>query len=143
MDSASIARHHLPAADPSKTLDFVRLGIKGALFGVIGGMGIIAMLELIKPYSFDLSAGLYWVPMLMTACFGCWLGIMTGLETPHAGLAPLQSKIQKGRVVVMVDVTTEHLESVKQELQKRVPQAKFEQISDLIEPLFQDKASKG
>lgn len=84
LNSKALQDRQLRGADYLKSLDLPRRSVQGLGLGFAGGAILLALLELIQPYGLNIPASYYWAPIMFTACFGLWLGIMVGLgETNH------------------------------------------------------------
>ena len=135
-DSSELEFRRLPAADYFKSLDLFRCSLFGLGYGIASGGLILGSLMLVQPYDMYIPREYYWIPMVVTSCFGLWAGIMTGVAKMNHHLAPFKNKLKRGGSIVMIDITEQRRPLLEQMIKQRIPEARLEKTDYLGETLF-------
>jgi len=90
-------------------------GITGALTGVV--------VVLFPPFGAATSLGVILVTSLIGAIMGVWVSGMIGASTPNTHLAGFMPDIERGRVLVMVDVPKDKIDDVQHLVRRHHPDA--------------------
>ncbi len=118
----------LHAANVLQTSDVVRSAEIGLIVGAgLGGL-LGAMVAVFYPIGGDgTQLGLV-VPGLAIfgALFGIWTSSMIGISTPSKRLQRFAAQIERGQVLLMVDVSMWRVESIEKRLQALHPEAHLE-----------------
>lgn len=72
---------------------------------------------------------------LLGAGMGAWLGGMIGMDVDNTQVREFQSAIEKGEILVLVDVPKTRVDEIKQLVWKHHPEADFEGTEPTI-PAF-------
>lgn len=96
---------------------FVGLGI-GAIVGIIAG--VIGHSALGVPIG-----GVMLAATLLGAILGAWSASMIGMMVPNRRLSDFYPAIEKGRILVIVDVPLNKVNLVKDTIQKSIPTVNF------------------
>lgn len=135
-DTSALEYRHLPAADYFKSLDLFRSSLLGFGYGLIAGAAILGGLLLLQPYDMFIPRAYYWIPMVVTSCFGLWAGAMTGIAKMNHHLAPFKGQLKRGGSVVMIDVSEAKRQILEQMIKQRIPEARLEKADYLGETHF-------
>jgi hypothetical protein len=117
----------LPVASALHTSDFVRSAqigmILGAVVGALGGVLVMAFYPLVgdEP-QWGVAAAL----ALAGALFGAWTSSMIGISTPSKRLQRFADEIEKGKILLMVDVNMWRVEEIEARLSRLHPEAHLE-----------------
>lgn len=118
----------LHAANVLQTSDVVRSAEIGLIVGAgLGGL-LGAMVAVFYPIGGDgTQLGLV-VPGLAIfgALFGIWTSSMIGISTPSKRLQRFAAQIERGQVLLMVDVSMWRVETIEKRLQALHPEAHLE-----------------
>jgi hypothetical protein len=130
----SIDLEDLPGASVGQRSDYfhaMALGIVvGGTTGIIGGL---AAYYLTPGINVDLSGiGLM---ALLGSVFGIWISGMIGTDVPNSAFRKFAKDIEKGRILMMVDVPKARAEEIRQMMHKRHPKATDSGI-DPMYPVF-------
>ncbi|WP_332740427.1 DUF1269 domain-containing protein [Hydrogenophaga sp.] len=118
----------LHAANVLQTSDVVRSAEIGLIVGAgLGGL-LGALVAVLYPIASD---GTQWgivAPGLAIfgALFGTWTSSMIGISTPSKRLQRFAAQIERGRVLLMVDVPMWRVEAIEKRLQELHPEAHLE-----------------
>jgi hypothetical protein len=117
----------LHAANVLQTSDVVRSAQVGLIIGAaVGGLlGILAAVN--YPIVGDEPQwGVAAVLAVVGALFGAWTSSMIGISTPSKRLQRFTSEIEKGKILLMVDVNIWRAEAIESRLRKLHPEAQAE-----------------
>lgn len=118
----------LHAANVLQTSDVVRSAEIGLLVGAgLGGL-LGALVAVFYPIGSDEAQLGLVVPGLAIfgALFGIWTSSMIGVSTPSKRLQRFAAQIERGQVLLMVDVSMWRVESIEKLLQALHPEAHLE-----------------
>ncbi len=93
----------------------------GAGVGLLGGI----LLLLYPPEEFMLQTGTILMTALAGGVFGAWVAGMAGAAIPNSRMRAFQGDIEKGGVLMIVDVPLRRTEEIEQLMAKRHPEARF------------------
>ena len=120
----------LPEASVLQKTDIVHgaeLGlIVGGGVGLIGGVLVVWM----PPTGVSLELVTILITAMAGALFGAWASSMAGTQIPNSRLASFQANIERGQVLMMVDVPLARIGAIRERVARRHP----EEISGGIEP---------
>lgn len=103
----------LNAASVTETSDLAHSLRLGAKVGLGCGALLGAYLMLVPPLGLDPGAGTLALCVLFGAVFGGWAASLVGVSVPNEQLAPFQREIDRGRIVMMVDVPPERVAEIE------------------------------
>lgn len=126
----------LHAANLLQTSDVVRAAQMGAMLGAVVGAlagGMVA-------WTLPLTEGppQWWLVVVLAlvgAVFGTWASSMIGVSTPSQRLKRFEPAIEKGQILLMLDVPRGRVEEIESRLQALHPEARLEGIEPNI-PAF-------
>lgn len=126
----------LHAANLLQTSDVVRAAQMGAMLGAVVGAlagGMVA-------WTLPLTEGppQWWLVVVLAlvgAVFGTWASSMIGVSTPSQRLKRFEPAIEKGQILLMLDVPRGRVEEIEARLQALHPEARLEGIEPNI-PAF-------
>ena len=90
-------------------------GLTGFLIGII-------VLQF-PPEGLSVTMGAILIFALMGAIFGVWVSGMIGLDTPNSQLKQFEKALARGKILLMIDVPQDKIDTVKQIMKKRHPEA--------------------
>lgn len=119
----------LPEATPDETSDFWPALFKGLGLGAVTGLilGVLLAATTLFGITFDTLAG---TPLLaLLAVFGGLMGALgatiVGISAPNTMLKHFDRALNRGRVLLMVDVPQERVEEIRQDVQQAEPRAEY------------------
>src|SRR5262249_24976692 len=98
----------------------------GGLAGIIGGLVIV----LFPPTGVSLKLGTVLLAALFGAVFGAWASSMVASAVPNSKLKAFHPEIERGKVLMMVDVPMLRLQEISELVARRHPEA----VSGGLEP---------
>lgn len=120
----------LPEASYLQKSDLVHGAEVGLVVG--GGIGAAAGLiaVLVPPDGISLQLVTVLVCAMLGALFGVWVSGMIGSQVPNSRLKAFQSDIERGKVLMMVDVPFGKIAMVRERVMRKHPEA----VSGGMEP---------
>lgn len=121
---------NLPEATVLQKTDVVHGAQRGAILGAALGAlaGALFMIALRADAGLPLATILVWV--LLGAFFGFWASSLVGAAVPNSRLKRFQTWIERGMLLLMVDVRARDTRSIGELIARRHPDA----VSGGIEP---------
>ena len=120
----------LPEANVLQKTDVVHgaeLGIViGGAAGLVGGVLVVLM----PPGGVTLQLVTILITALLGAFFGAWVSSMVGTQVPNSKLKAFHSEIERGKVLMMIDVPISRVPAIRERVAQRHPEA----VSGCIEP---------
>jgi hypothetical protein len=134
-DHHALTEAHLPEANLLQESDFVPavergLAIGGAT-GVVAGIAAIA----IPGVGLALGGGAILGIGLAGAGVGAWISSMIGISAPSSRLTSFEEAIEKGSLLMMVDVPKARVEEISKLVKSHHPEAEIEGTEPVI-PAF-------
>lgn len=102
--------------------------LHGAAFGMLCGAGLgIGLAFLIVSYLElkDASALLFLGCTLIGILFGGWAASLVGAAIPNSQLQKFQAELERGKLLLIVDVPARRIEQIEDVLQQRHPEMQF------------------
>lgn len=117
----------LNRANVLQTSDVVRSAQMGLIIGASLGALLGVLIALFYPIKGDepqwgIAVGL----TILGALFGIWTSTMIGVSTPSRRLRRFADEIEKGRILLMLDLNRMHVDAIQARLRARHPEAHFE-----------------
>jgi hypothetical protein len=120
----------LPEASVLQKTDMVHGAELGLVIGgAVGALGGIAAV-LMPPAGVSLQLVTILLTALFGAFFGVWVSSMIGTQVPNSRLKVFQADIERGQVLMMVDVPLGKVGEVRELARRRHPEA----VSGGLEP---------
>ena len=123
----------LPEASLLQKSDFIPAVERGIALG--GATGVLAGLAAIAMPGVVVAGGALLAMSLLGAGMGAWLGGMIGMDVDNSRVKEFQSAIEKGELLMMVDVPKERVSEIEDLVRKHHPDADFEGTEPTI-PAF-------
>jgi hypothetical protein len=124
----------LPEASEFQKTDFIPALERGAALG--GTTGVLAGLVGLRFAGFAIAGG----PILGILFFGATIGAimsgLAGLQVGNTRVKEYEGAIERGELLVMVDIAKERIEAISQLITKHHPTAHFEGIEPLLPPSY-------
>ena len=124
----------LPEASEFQKTDFIPALERGAALGA--STGLIAGLVGLRFAGFAIAGG----PILGVLVFGATIGAMmsglSGLQVGNSKVKQYQEAIEKGELLVMVDLPKERIDDISKVIVKHHPNAEFEGIEPVLPPAY-------
>jgi hypothetical protein len=124
----------LPEASVFQKTDFIPALERGAALG--GTTGVLAGLIGLRLAGFVIAGG----PVLGILIYGATIGAMmsglAGLQVGNSKVKKYEEAIERGELLVMVDIAKERIDSLSQLITKHHPTAQFEGIEPLLPPSY-------
>ena len=113
----------LPEASLLQKSDFIPATERGLAVGGITGMlaGLAAIT--FPPAGLVLGGGAVLGTSLAGAGIGAWISGMIGMNVPNTQIEQFEEAIEKGEILMMVDVAKERVEEIEELVQKHHPEA--------------------
>jgi hypothetical protein len=116
----------LPGASLIQRTDVVRgaeMGmVAGAVLGVLAGVGLLFYFDI---DSAGMKAAMIVAAALVGMLFGAWASSMQGASLPNSRLAAFDDELQKGSILLMVDVPSGQVDELETLLAQRHPEMRF------------------
>ncbi|HJV85467.1 MAG TPA: DUF1269 domain-containing protein [Noviherbaspirillum sp.] len=115
----------MPEANFLQKTDLVHGAESGMLVG--GAIGLIggALLVMFPPEGVRLQMIVVLVAGIVGALFGAWASGMVAAAIPNSRLKAFEAAMERGQVLLMVDVPYRRTQEVEQLVLKRHPEARF------------------
>ncbi len=123
----------LPEASLLQKSDFIPAMERGVALG--GATGVLAGLAALALPGIVVAGGAILGVSLLGAGMGAWLGGMIGMDVENTRVRAFQSAIEKGEILVLVDVPRDRVSEIEQLVRKHHPDADFEGTEPTI-PAF-------
>ena len=123
----------LPEASLLQKSDFIPAMERGVALG--GATGVLAGLAALALPGIVVAGGAILGVSLLGAGMGAWLGGMIGMDVENTRVKAFQSAIEKGEILVLVDVPRDRVSEIEQLVRKHHPDADFEGTEPTI-PAF-------
>lgn len=115
----------LPEADIRQKTDLVESAEHGlAAGGVIGIMAGVAAVTF-PPAGLALGGGMVAATTLAGAGFGAWVSSMIGIRLPNREIKQYQDAIERGEMLMMVDVSKDFMEEVVEMIRSHHPEVEI------------------
>ncbi len=113
----------LPEANLFQKSDFIPAMGRGVAVGGITGLlaGLAAMT--FPPAGLVLAGGAVLGTSLAGAGIGAWISGMIGMDVPNTQIKKFEDAIEKGEVLMMVDIPKERVEEIEALIQQHHPDA--------------------
>lgn len=126
----------LHPANVLQTSDVIRAAQMGLVVGGIAGTLLGVLAAIFFPIVGDKPQwGMVAVIAVLGGAFGAWSSSMIGVSTPSHRLKRFEPAIEKGEILLMVDVPRSRVEEIEARLQALHPEAHLEGIEPNI-PAF-------
>jgi len=115
----------LPEANLLQTSDFIPAVERGLAVG--GATGLLAGLAAITfpPAGLILGGGAVLATSLVGAGFGAWVSGMIGVDVQNTQIAKFEDAIERGEILMMVDVEKSRVKEVEELVHGHHPQAEM------------------
>lgn len=124
----------LPEASEFQKTDFIPALERGAALG--GTTGVLAGLVALRFAGFAIAGG----PILGILFFGATIGAimsgLAGLQVGNSRVKDYEDAIERGELLVMVDIPKDRIEAISQLITRHHPTAHFEGIEPLLPPTY-------
>jgi len=124
----------MPEASEFQKTDFIPALERGAALG--GTTGVLAGLLGLRFAGFAIAGG----PILGILFFGATIGAimsgLAGLQVGNSRVKEYEGAIERGELLVMVDIPKERIDAINQLIVKHHPTAQFEGIEPLLPPTY-------
>ncbi len=121
-------------ANLCETTDLIPSLIRGALIGGIIGLTTILIISQFYSESFVIGGGTIFGFSVLSILFGAWTSSLIGVSVTNPALKPLETALDKGEVVLQVNVTEEQEHHILRLLKLKHPDI-FMQIASVKVPL--------
>lgn len=124
----------LPEAGISIKTDFLPAVERGIALG--GTTGLLAGLIGLRLAGFAIAGGPLFGVIIAGATIGSMMTGLMGMNSGNTRLKKFEDAIEKGELLVLVDIPKERIEEVKQMVIKHHPEVEFEGIEPIIPPVI-------
>jgi uncharacterized membrane protein len=135
-----IANHNVPLKDlPEATLvqrsDLLPAIARGTATGSLTGMlaGLVALV--FPPAGLTIAGGAVVAITLFGAGFGAWTATMIGVDVPNTRLKRFEKVIERGELLMMVDVAKDRVEEIEEVIKLHHAEANLQGVDPTI-PAF-------
>ena len=104
----------LNASSVTETSDLTHSLRLGAIVGLVCGVLLGSYLVLVPPPGLEPGLGTLAVSCLFGSLFGSWAASLVGVSVPNRQIEPFQRDIDRGRILMMVDVPPERVLEIQQ-----------------------------
>ncbi len=123
----------LPQANLLQKSDFIPAVERGVALG--GAAGVLAGLTALAVAGVVTAGGALLASGLVGAGMGAWLGGMIGVDVENTQIKKFHEAIEKGEILVLVDVPKDQVEAIQALVKKHHPEVDFEGTEPTI-PAF-------
>jgi hypothetical protein len=118
-----ISLEHLPEANLLQKTDFVPALERGMALGGMTGVaaGLVAMA--FPPAGIIIGGGALMATTLIGAGMGAWVSSMIGVDVPNSRLAEYEQSLEKGDILLLVDVVKSRVEEIEAMVKGHHPEA--------------------
>lgn len=129
-----LQQHDIPEADLSHKSDLIPAIERGAAVG--GSIGLIAGLLAVSfpPAGLVLGGGAVLIGPLAGAGFGAAVAPMIGISEPNEKVAAFEDAIEEGKLLMMVDVEDDAVESVSECIRQQYSEVSIEYSEPKVPP---------
>jgi hypothetical protein len=118
-------RRHLHSSNYIETMDFIREGLLGAIFGFIAGLVFATLISVFQPFGPNLPLIAYLGMILLLTLFGAWQGGLVGISTENKKLQHFHNDIEAGKYLILVYAHRDEEENVHAMMTRQHPEAQF------------------
>jgi uncharacterized membrane protein len=132
---SDVRLEQLPQATLTQRSDLLPALARGTAAGGVTGMlaGLVAMA--FPPAGLTIAGGVVVLMTLASAGFGAWTATMIGVGIPSTRLKRFESAIEKGELLMMVDVGKDRVDEIEELVKSHHPEADIEGTDPTI-PAF-------
>ncbi len=120
----------LPEASVLQKTDIVHGAEMGLVIGGVAGTLGGVLVVLLPPGGVSLQLVTILITALLGALFGTWVSSMVGTQVPNSKLKAFHAEIERGKVLMMIDVPIGRIAAIRERVAQRHPEA----VSGGIEP---------
>jgi len=120
----------LPEASVLQKTDIVHGAEMGLVIGGVAGTLGGVLVVLLPPGGVSLQLVTILITALLGALFGVWVSSMVGTQVPNSKHKAFHAEIERGKVLMMIDVPIGRLAAIRERVAQRHPEA----VSGGIEP---------
>lgn len=124
----------LPEAIPLQKSDIIpameRAVAIGGTTGLLAGLVAVAL-----PTGLVLGGGAIVASTLAGAGIGAWSGGMVGLNVGNTRLKPYEEAVEKGELLILLDIPKSRIDEVTKMILKHHPEAEFEGTEPVMPPM--------
>lgn len=113
----------LPEANVLQKTDIVHGAIMGMVIGGIAGVIGGTLVWLFPPEGTSLQLVTILIASILGAMFGTWVSSMAATAVPNSKLKAFHPRIEQGKVLMMVDVPFGKVETIRNLVETRHPEA--------------------
>lgn len=120
----------MPEASLLQKTDFIPALERGAVLG--GTSGLLGGLAGLAFSGFVIAGGAILGVIMAGATIGSLAGGLMGMSAGNSKLTQFEDAIEKGELLVLIDIPRERIEEIKQKILKHHPTAEFEGIEPIL-----------
>lgn len=120
----------LPEANVLQKTDIVHGAEMGLVIGAVAGTLAGVMVVLLPPAGVSLQLVTILITALAGGLFGTWVSSMVGTQVPNSKLAAFHADIERGKVLMIVDVPMRRVQAIRERVALHHPEA----VSGGMEP---------
>jgi hypothetical protein len=124
----------LPEATMLQKSDFIPAVERGVVLG--GSAGLLAGLVGLAYAGFVIAGGPLLGVILAGATIGTLAGGLTGMSAGNSRLKQFEEAIEKGELLVLLDIPMERISEITEKILKHHPAAEFDGIEPLLPPTY-------
>jgi hypothetical protein len=125
----------LHEANPLQKSDAVHGAQVGFVIGGVGGFLTGVYIYMTPPEGVVLQLGTVLIGTVIGAIFGAWAASLVAMSVPNTRLKAFQTRIDDGRILLMVDVPPSRIHEVRDLVSRRHPEATAHGIEPTV-PAF-------
>jgi len=133
-DEHLLQQHDIPEADLVHRSDLLPAIERGAAVG--GSIGLLGGLLAVSfpPAGLVLGGGAVLIGPLAGASFGAVVAPMIGVSEPNPKVAAFEDAIEEGKLLMMVDVEDEDVESISERIRQQYAEVSIERNETKVPP---------
>ncbi len=113
----------LPRASSFQQSDIVHGSELGLVVGGLTGLLVGALVAWLMAFEIATGGGLVLGLALLGALIGAWAAGLVGSSIPNTRLAPFQKDLDRGCILLMVDIPEERMEEIRKLIRSKHPKA--------------------
>lgn len=116
-----ISLEPLPEPDVASTSDLFgaakRGAVAGSTMGLVGGLAAMTF----PPAGLTLGGGAILASTALGGALGTWFSTLIGVSVPNEEIAQFQERIDKGDIMILVDVDDDTIDGLKETVDRHLP----------------------
>jgi hypothetical protein len=122
----------MPEAGVLQKTDIVHGAEMGLVIGGVAGTLGGVLVVMFPPGGVSLQLVTILITALLGGLFGAWVSSMIGTQVPNSKLKAFYADIERGKVLMMVDVPFSRIQEMREHVAQRHPEAEFGGMAGVV-----------